>query len=378
MRFSQRTTNSGFATVTLTVLLLAIIILVTLYTAKFKAQEQRIMRNHMAMMEARTVADAALEQTIMEIDKDRGNLNRTISGAIDGAEYTATITSANYSNTPRGNVDIVEIDVIAESADKSATQRAAQKLAVMSLVRGGPNVPLAIRGGINVSGSFEVVANPNGGGDGVPLSIWTDDAVDMSGAGTTCGQWEFDTYDTCKNHPFSSRGDKGIDILDNDPDFPDDLLNYLFGVPEDSWEELRDMANQVITDCGALGPNTTGLIWVEPPQNAASGSCDMPNGNVGQTDAPAIIIVQDSDFKMNSNSVLFGMVFQFNTPGNTTDYKISLNGTAFVSGSIMASQNPDLSNGNFTVRYDSDVMQAVVANDEFRRLYRVGGSWHDF
>ncbi|WP_051986695.1 pilus assembly PilX N-terminal domain-containing protein [Pseudidiomarina atlantica] len=377
MHFNQLENSRGFATVTLTVMLLAIIILVTLYTARFKAQEQRIMRNHLAMLEARTVADAALEQTIMELDKDRSNLDRTISGDIGGAEYTATITSVNYPNTPRGNVDVVEVQVIAESADGAATQRAAQKLVVMSLVRGGPNVPLAIRGGINVSGSFQVVANPNGGGDGVPLSIWTDDTVTMSGAGTTCGQWEFDN-NVCESQSFSSRGEKGVDILDDDPNFPDDLLDYLFGVPEENWEDLRAMATQVLTDCGALGPNTTGLIWVEPPQNSANGSCNMPNGDVGQQDAPAIIIVQDSDFKMNGNNELFGMVFQFNTPGNTTDYKISLNGGAFVNGSIMASQNPDLSNGNLTVRYDSNVLQAVVVNDEFRRLYRVGGSWHDF
>lgn len=377
MRFNKFAQQKGFATVTLTVLLLAIIILVTLYTAKFKAQEQRIMRNHLAMQEARIVADAALEQTIQEIDADRSNLDRTINGTIAGANYTATITNVNYPNTPRGNVDVVNVDVVANSADGAATQRAHQELIVMSLVRGGPNVPLAVRGGINVSGSFQVVANPNGGGDGVPLSIWTDGLVDMSGAGTTCGQWEFDN-DVCESQSFSSRGEKGVDILDNDSNFPDDLLDYLFGVKEENWRDLRDMATRVLTSCGDLGPNTTGLIWVEPPANSAHGSCDMPNGDVGQEDAPAIIILQDSDFKMNGSNELYGMVFQFNTPGNTTDYKITLNGGAFVNGSIMASQNPDLSNGNLTVRYNLDVLRAVVENDAFRRLHRIGGSWHDF
>ncbi|RUO61841.1 pilus assembly PilX N-terminal domain-containing protein [Pseudidiomarina insulisalsae] len=370
MRFETVKGKQGFATVTLTVMLLAIIIIVTLYTARFKAQEQRIMRNHMSMLEARTVADAALEQTIMELDKDRSNLDRTITSSIDGANYTATITSVTYPNTPRGNVDVVELEVVANSADGSATQRAAQQLIVMSLLRGGPNVPLAIRGGINVSGSFQVVANPNGGGDGVPLSIWTDNTVNMGGAGTTCGQWEFD-HGVCESQSFSSRGDKGVDILDNDPDFPDDMLNYLFGVPEDSWQQLRDMANLVTSNCSSLGPDTTGLIWVE-------GNCDMPNGDVGTEDDPALIVVQDGDFKMNGSVQLYGMLFQFNTPGNTTDYKITLNGGAFVNGSVMASQNPDLSNGNLTVRYNVDAMRQVVTGDAFRRLYRVGGSWHDF
>lgn len=373
MRFNQLQRNStGFATVTLTVLLLAIIILVTLYTAKFKAQEQRIMRNHMAMMEAQTVADAALEQTIMEIDKDRNNLNRTINGTIGGANYTATIINVTYPNTPRGRVDVVEVDVVANSADGSATQRSAQELIVMGLVRSGPNVPLAIRGSINVSGSFQIAANPNGGGDGVPLSIWSRDDVDINGNGTTCGQWEFDNG-VCASQTLSERGDHGIDILDSDPAFPDDLLDYLFGVPEENWEELRAMANEELDGCSSLGPNTTGLIWV-------NGNCDMPSTDVGSPSAPAIIIVHDGDFKMNGSVTLYGMVFQFVTPGQASppEYEITLNGGAFVEGSIMASQDPKLSNGNLTVRYSSDVLQSMETNEEFRRVYRVGGSWHDF
>ncbi|MDN7124609.1 hypothetical protein J6I90_06920 [Pseudidiomarina sp. 1APP75-32.1] len=373
MRFKQLPRHpQGFATVTLTVLLLAIIILVTLYTAKFKAQEQRIMRNHMALMEARTVADAALEQTIMEIDKDRNNLNRTITSSIGGANYTATITNVNYPNTPRGNVDVVEVDVVANSADGSATQRAAIELIAMSLIRSGPSVPLAIRGGINVSGSFQIAANPNGGGDGVPLSIWSKDDVAINGNGTTCGQWEFENG-VCDSQTLSERGDHGIDILDSDPAFPDDLLDYLFGIPEENWEDLRAMANHEFDNCNSLGPNTTGLIWI-------SGNCDMPASDVGQPGAPALIIVHDGDFKMNGSITLFGMVFQFVTPGQASppQYEITLNGGAYVEGSILASQDPKLSNGNLTIRYSSEVLQSMETNEEFRRVYRVGGSWHDF
>lgn len=370
MRSKALIQQRGIATVTLTILLLAIIILVTLYTAKFKAQEQRIMRNHMAMKEARIVADAGLEQAIQTIDADRSDLDSTITGTINGANYTATVTNVTHAGTPRGDINVVNINVAANSADASATQRAAQELIVMSLLRRGPNVPLAIKGGVNVSGSFQVVANPNGGGDGVPLSIWTPDDVDINGAGTTCGQFEFDAG-VCSSQTLSERGDHGVDILDNDPNFPDDLLDYLFGVPEDNWEQLRDMADQVLSNCSSLGPSTTGLIWIE-------GNCDMPSTNVGTADNPAVVIIQDGHFKMNGSIVLYGLAFQFNTPGNTSQYDITLNGGAFVEGSVMATRAPKLSNGNLTVRYNMDVLRKVVTNDEFRRLYRVGGSWHDF
>ena len=113
----MRSNQSGFATVTITVLLLSVIILVTLYTARFKVQEQRIIRNHASMQEATMVADAGLEQVVIRLDSDKNDLDRTMTGNIGGANYSATTTSTRFSNTLRGVVDIVDIELTANSAD---------------------------------------------------------------------------------------------------------------------------------------------------------------------------------------------------------------------------------------------------------------------
>ncbi|RUO70842.1 PilX N-terminal domain-containing pilus assembly protein [Pseudidiomarina salinarum] len=363
--------NRGFATLTLTVLLLAIIILVTLYTARFKVQEQRIMRNHIASQEAMMVAEAALEQVVMRVNDDRTNLNRTLTGVIGAATYSATLSGQRFEDTPRGAVDIVNVDLTANSADGRGVRSLGMKLAVIPLVRRSPDVPVAIRGSMNVSGSFQIVANPDGGGDGVPLSIWTSDNVDINGNGTTCGQQEFDAGN-CSSQPFSERGDHGMDILDNDPNFPDDLLDYLFGVPEANWEDLRAMAEVEYTSCDNLGPASTGLIWV-------TGACSLGSGDViGSADEPVALIVQNADLTMNGGATIYGMVFGFNTPGNTTPYDFKMNGGAMVEGAVMSNRDPDLSNGNLTVRYNGQVLTNVVTNGAFRRVHRVGGSWHDF
>ncbi|KFZ31399.1 hypothetical protein IDSA_01370 [Pseudidiomarina salinarum] len=356
---------------TLTVLLLAIIILVTLYTARFKVQEQRIMRNHIASQEAMMVAEAALEQVVMRVNDDRTNLNRTLTGVIGAATYSATLSGQRFEDTPRGAVDIVNVDLTANSADGRGVRSLGMKLAVIPLVRRSPDVPVAIRGSMNVSGSFQIVANPDGGGDGVPLSIWTSDNVDINGNGTTCGQQEFDAGN-CSSQPFSERGDHGMDILDNDPNFPDDLLDYLFGVPEANWEDLRAMAEVEYTSCDNLGPASTGLIWV-------TGACSLGSGDViGSADEPVALIVQNADLTMNGGATIYGMVFGFNTPGNTTPYDFKMNGGAMVEGAVMSNRDPDLSNGNLTVRYNGQVLTNVVTNGAFRRVHRVGGSWHDF
>jgi hypothetical protein len=45
---------------------------------------------------------------------------------------------------------------------------------------------------------------------------------------------------------------------------------------------------------------------------------------------------------------------------------------------VMSNRDPDLSNGNLTVRYSGKVLSNLVTNDALRRVYRIGGSWHDF
>lgn len=361
--------HQGYATITLTVLLLAIIILVTLYTARFKVQEQRILRNHAGMQEAAMVADAAMEQIITELDGDKTNLDRTLTGTIGGAVYTATTTSTRYEETLRGVVDIVDIEVIAQSADTRARKTLRQQIAVLPIIRSAPDTPVAIKGSMNVSGNFQVAANPNGGGDGVPLSIWTSGDVDINGSGSTCGQQEY-LNGSCSSNPFSERGDHGVDILDNDPNFPDDLLEYLFGVPEAQWEELKASATMIVPNCSSLNSNTTGFIWV-------TGEC-APGTDIGSTENPVAIVVEDSNVRINGNVTINGLLFSFNTPGSSATPEMKLNGGAQIQGAVMSNADPDLSNGALMVRYNQEVLMNVVTNDSFRRIFRVGGSWHDF
>ncbi|RUO49376.1 pilus assembly PilX N-terminal domain-containing protein [Pseudidiomarina donghaiensis] len=365
----MRTKQTGFATITITVLLLAVIILVTLYTARFKMQEQRIMRNHAGMQEATMVSEAALEQVIIQLDNNKDNLDRTITGTIGGASYSATTVSTRFNNSLRGVVDVVDISLTANSADGRARRVLNQQVAVLPIIRSAPDTPVAIKGTMNVSGNFQVAANPNGGGDGVPLSIWTSGDVDINGSGSTCGQQEY-TEGRCSSSPFSERGEHGVDILDNDPNFPPDLFEYLFGVPESQWETLRDAATMIIPNCSSLGPNSTGLIWV-------TGDC-APGTDIGSEENPVALIVQDTNVRINGNVTINGLVFSFRTPGSTASPELKLNGGANIQGAVMSNYDPDLSNGTLMVRYNEEVLTNIVTNDRFRRIFRIGGSWRDF
>ena len=81
---------------------------------------------------------------------------------------------------------------MASLVDSTANAEVEIKAIKISVLAGTPAAPLTIAGGMAVSGNFTVVANPNGGGPGVPLSVWTNGNVDLTnGSGQTCHQGDY-------------------------------------------------------------------------------------------------------------------------------------------------------------------------------------------
>lgn len=124
----------GFATLTMALLLLAVMLWVTLSSGRFKLLEQRMLRNHLASQQAALTADAALQQVVTLLTADLQQLNRSFSGSIGGASYQAEVFNQHFSHTPRGRIDLVTVQVTAQSADGRARRRLGQQLAVMPMI----------------------------------------------------------------------------------------------------------------------------------------------------------------------------------------------------------------------------------------------------
>lgn len=177
-------------------------------------------------------------------------------------------------------------------------------IASSRIVSSPPNVPLIAAGFISGLGSAEIIPNPNAGGFGVPLSIWTNNNVDVTkeigggGAFATChlgeflsnysgnaGPVQYDGITKCVNCTCSglppdrglisgkdpgTPGYEGIDIMDVDnnangdlPDtsyfpqypldkannnFDDSVFEYTFGVDTQDRTETAPRTNCVSTD----------------------------------------------------------------------------------------------------------------------------------
>jgi hypothetical protein len=252
-----------------------------------------------------------------------------------------------------------------------------QQALFIRAVPGAPDAPLTVAGGMAVSGNFMVVANPNGGGRGVPLSVWTDQNVDLTnGSGTTCGQQEW-ADGTCNTNTYSEKGNKQSDILDSDPNFPDDLLRYVFGVSGDSadiaesMQTLESRATEILNGCDSLGSSSTGFYIVDGPCN--------PAGTIGSEAAPVVLLVRNGNITMNGNMAIYGLVFSYDSaPGSAPNYDFKMTGGATINGAVVSNHQVGNSNGTYNAVYNAAALGNIQNTGPFNTLVRIPGSWRDW
>lgn len=190
--------------------------------------------------------------------------------------------------------------------------------------------PITTSGSAGVTGTLQVVTNPNAGGAGVPVSVWSRLNVDKTGTPNTCYADEFFRYTQgsatptlyqgsirCDNCQCDANGAphtlsydssgvdrcvaptdacEGIDVLDIDTgtnsttgyqtgghvgvnynvrsdslsyplcEFPPDLFKFVFGVP--TWDD---------TDHDCFGETKRGAVFYQNPDNAAAGAAVGPD-----------------------------------------------------------------------------------------------------
>lgn len=295
------------------------------------------------------------------------------------------------------------------SADQTGTATVQQGLVLYQVPASAPDSPLTIKGNANIGGSFEVVANPNGGGPGVPLSVWSDTDIQMGASAYTCHLGEYlatpvqpsditevtypdgETVQFCSSCRCSTADSTGVmstnadgeqeDFVDVDgnsgvnPDadnFPSDLFEYAFGTPSSDWREIYDQA-QVLSDCSTINASSSGLYWIE-------GDCSISNNTqAGSPLEPVLIVVDEGDLQLNGGATIYGLIFSFDNPdkagsGGTVQY----NGSNRVIGALIADHTVDLPNGNFTIRYEEKVLETLFEMTGGRGLGKRPGTWLDY
>lgn len=395
--------ESGFITLTVVLIIVLLITALSLMTGRMLMGEQRSASNQVRYHEAINAAQVGLDKGIAQL----------MSNFDNRADLTH-LTAVPYYQVSFGNVSEIALgDNIIRSvairsvgtagySASSATSTDAESRAVVNqqaieipTLSSLPDAPLTVAAGTAIGGNLAIMANPNGGGAGVPLSIWSRDLVDIGASFASCGaeEYDFTKNSGCTTAPYSSnKNGKQADIVEDDKFyFPPDseaLLAYIFAGSSTVEEVISDTIQSNPGDYKyRVGVNETGLADCSSLNASSSGryiingNC-APSGSIGSKEHPVELLIVDGNLTLNGNSIIYGLVFAFdrtNSPDypSTATYDMKINGTASVYGVVISNFKLKISSGNFNAVYDADVL-TNLANGSKRIVAIVPGSWRDW
>jgi len=341
---------------------------------------------NMGALPADTTARVAMIMCIVLADDPAGDCQVAPASEEDERTAVGMIQLMGYGYTDC--TDTEDLDTC------TAEARIARPLANYKTLNGKPVMPLTTKTSFDGSGTAEVVPNPNAGGIGAALSVWSNKnancpgqdpaVVTAGGAWNTCELHEWYGRDvrpdevSCDITPCKCSKDEalsyakgqeaqlGIDVF-QDETFPCDLFEYYFGVPRAQYQLVKDTAT-VINDCTGLGPQSHGLYW-------ASGSNCKINANtvIGSPENPIILVSAAQTTTLAGRAEIFGVLYIFD--GEHADATLNSSGTSTVYGAAVVDGVMGRYTGTFQVVY-SDVVLANAASDN--GLGHVPGGWRDF
>ncbi len=415
----------GAAVLLISVVLLIAVTLLIVYAARVGLLDQQISGNEYRHKEAFAKAEAGMEQAASFLranpvlhDGDVADGWATCTGSttifpcdISGTTQVlatvvtgTSITTSIPTTVTGGQAYLVQTAAgttaigSGTSADGTGLAIAQVSYAKTSLLTPGSIPPLMLPTG-TLNGNFNIVPDPNGGGPGVPISVW---AKTTLGAGTgnwkTCDQGEFkDSGAVCTDT--KGDGDSGADwlacrcdnersnkddlqediVLYSDADFPDSPFAYLFGAGStitaadlvtlkaeikaraEATGLLLSNCNTLEADFNAL--NRPALVWID-------GDCSTGAGaTIGSRSRPIILVI-DGDLTINSNSEIWGIVMGLGD--------FSLNGGPVIHGSAISENSATLTNGTYYQVYDEDVFTALRDDTVNTDIAKIAYSWRDF
>lgn len=304
----------------------------------------------------------------------------TAVGIGDGTYFMVTLLARGAADCDSGNCN--------------AEAMIGEQVSNFGAAAGGnsPAVPLTTKSSFPPAGSAEIVPNPNGGGLGVPISVWMNanascpggTVIDpSSGSWATCEYHEWYGANvmpdgiSCGGNCSCSRSEAisythanedilGIDLV-SDPNFPCDLFQFYFGVPRTNYEVVKGYS-RIISSCDSLGPNSFGIYWV-----TGSSCLVRSNTQIGSPGAPVMLISAATLTKFNGGAELFGTLFVTDVEDSNAEFQSNGNNTVY--GSAIVDGLIGQYNGTFQIVWNEYTAKTAGSSGG---LGAVIGGWSDF
>ncbi|NVK30147.1 MAG: hypothetical protein HWE20_04025 [Gammaproteobacteria bacterium] len=419
-----RRAEAGMASLIVVIVLLALLTITVLVVSRSTVSELRISSNDNRHKEAFAAAQAGLDRgaQIFLVSSASSSFSCGSSVALGsaGAAYCYSATVASGSSTITGT---------GKSADGSGNVEITEVFTLSGSPGFGELTPLLASGNVPTSGNYMIVPNPNSGGEGVPVSVWSKSAgTSGNAAWDTCQYDEFvsgrctgGTKDLfCDSANESDCEDFVIDPCVADPFEVLFQVNVTNGSPgcsqttdadseevekvRQGYEGYFSCTSGVLTTKAGDSIGTSAfneqldsvmnsgeglwglpLIWITPGEMPSGPNPECAIGDIGSESDPVVVVVE-GDVKINGSGVSYGIFYAMtdNYVNNTVSSAIplndlQLNGTGTIHGSILVNGEITQASGTGVVAYNPDVLDKLTEiASESKGLVRSRGSWRDF
>lgn len=329
--------QSGGISLATALILLVCTSLVVIYAAKQAVLEQAITGNQYRYYSAFAQAEAGLNQALAAY---KNNSNDARCELNNKASWSNQQFCSQISQQTMNGQTITQINAKASSDDKTANIAVRQYIGFSPwLTNSSPAAALIVAGSVNAETALQIAVNPNGGGMGVPISIWSRDAINLNNASLRCHAVDL-ANQNCDN-PLAA----DLDLVQNVGNQFPDLLAYLFNYASNQANWLKEKAKLLKPEqCQTLN-QTGGLYWVE-----GDGTCVIDQaGQSDQLETSAfdpqlvVLIVNNVRLQLKANSQIVGYVLMF---GDQSPQQISIENNATILGGLFSSQNLSINGGN--------------------------------
>lgn len=404
---STKNKQQGMAVLTISIILLILITLISLYLARSVLMEQKIVNNDFRARQAFENAEAGLATAMQAVAKktywdDEGNIlgvfdangddiNDAMDTSYDSGSVTVTVTALIIND-----VDAYRFNAIGESDDGTASKSITANMQALDPLPFAPDNPLSTRGNLDINGSA-TVTNTEG-----HSTIWSGGDVDIGSNNATSTYIAnpadagypscMDTPGSCATVQTSNKETIGLDILEHDSDLarltPAEMFQNFFGTSPEHYRETRpdiivspatpaeakECAANTYTSC--VEGATSKVIWYDVPAgdtlqiNGGTVGCEtsVTGGNVcpEADEAPSILII-DGDVEFKGGAHFYGIVFIM---GSAT-----ASGNATFHGAVVSGGSLNSTSGSLDIHYNSRLLNDL---SELAQQAVAAGSWKDF
>ena len=384
------TKQIGGATLLMSLILVIIMGLISVYSSQTTVTEQRISSNHYRMKQAFEAAQGGLDAVISKLDVNfvASSIQNSALGNNESFHHAGLelppLSGQGHQSQSVGsysvefkindqNPDMVDVTVFGFAGDNQTNlpnQTIFQRLKTTPMISYKPPTPLIARNSISIGGDVSVSNKTNSDAGTLPKAIWSGGSITTSLGGTTASIDVVSNDGTLNGGTGTYENNQALRDLSSDGFFQ----NFF------SEDKQKLKARATVIDCSnsctgndLLNSDNQAIaqiIWVETSNNTSSpGKLTINEAlYLGSTERPVLLIVDGELTINNVGANLNGIIY------TTRDF-LNSQGSGYIKGSLISEQNINAS-GNLHVTYNDGQLSTLKKNTSY--YTRVAGSWRDF